>query len=101
MKKTEKNVRTTKKNNDLVFAEKILSQIVVSVVIFVLVFVNSHLHNSVSVNINNQIKHYLTSNIDFNKTIDVAVLYFQNFLKQVQTLPVNKDLNVDFTEAEQ
>ena len=99
MKGIQKGVRI-KKSEDFIFAKKILSQIVVSLIIFVFVFLNSRLNNNVSVNLNNQIKHYLMTNIDFNKTIDVAVAYFQDFLKQTQTLPASNDLNTDFTEAE-
>lgn len=90
--KRERSRRLNKQTKpDDKFAGKVLSQLLVSIVIFTLVFVNSVLTNDVSVAINQKIKHYLTTSIDFDKTVEVAKTYFEGFWNRSKTTPVNSE----------
>ncbi len=89
MKKTRKNSRIAQNKSDERFAKKVICQMVASFLIFVAVFANSKLSNSFSVKLNNSIRHYLCVSVDFDKLVDNAKAYFDNFVNSRQSVPVN------------
>jgi len=92
MKKIRKSRAINESKPDEKFAKKIISQFVVSVMIFAIVFINSKLPSTMSQAINQKIKHYLVVSIDFSKAVSYAKVYIEDFWNQIQTLPVNGDL---------
>ena len=93
MKKTTTNNRNIKSKSDEKFAKKFLSQTLVSLLVFALVFINSKLPYTLSKKISQTIRYYLTMSVDFNKAVDTVKIYFDDFYNQVQTLPASGDTN--------
>ena len=89
MKKTRKNLKSAQNKSDEKFAKKVICQMIASVLIFAVVFANSKLSNSFSVKLNNGIRHYLCVSADFDKVVDNAKAYFDNFINSRQSVPVN------------
>lgn len=89
MKKRKKNSRITHNKNEDKFANKVIIQFFVCMLIFVVCFANSKLSNDVSRQINNQIKHYLCVSVDFDKVIITAKNYFESFINSRESVPVN------------
>lgn len=94
MKKNTNNNRAAKRYQDEKFAKKILSQTIISLIVFALIFINSKLPYAFNKEVNKTIKHYLTVSVDFNKVVSATRVYIDNFFNQVQTLPAsNADEN--------
>lgn len=93
MKKTISKKRNLNSKSNEKFARKTLSQIVISLVMFTLVFINSKLPYTVNQNINKAIKHYLVESIDFNKVVKTAKIYIDDILDKVQTRSVGGDFD--------
>jgi len=99
MKKTKKSSKNIKNRNDERFARKVICQILVCTVIYIVVLANSRLNNPVSVQINERIKQYLCVSVDFKKTIKTVGEYFENILEKQQTIPVNTDGSINTKES--
>ena len=91
MKKTRRNLRQAQNKSDERFAKKVICQVIVSVLIYITVFVNSKLTNSFSVQVNEGIKYYLCTSADFNVIINQTKAYLDNFMNNRQSVPVNSD----------
>lgn len=89
MKKTKRNSRVTQNKNDEIFAQKVVRQFVVSLLIFVVIFANSKLPNSFSVKVNDFIRHCLCTSVDFDKVVSTAKAYYDNIINKQQSMPVN------------
>ena len=89
MKKTKRNPRAIQSKNDEMFAKKIISQVITSFLVFIVLFANSKLPNGFSARVNNYVKHYLVTSVDFDKAISTAKVYFDNFMNTNQSVPVS------------
>lgn len=89
MKKTKRNPRAEQSKNDEIFAKKVISQLIISIFIFVVIFTNSKLPNSFSAKVNNYVRHYLVTSVDFERVVSTAKVYFDSFMNTKQSVPVN------------
>lgn len=101
LKKTKRSSKATRNKNDEIFAKKVISQTIICIVIFVMVFANSNLHNSISIQINDGIKYYLCASVDWSKAISSTKTYIENIMNNQQSVPVNKSDALDTEENNQ
>lgn len=98
MNKTSSSRRKTSNDSDTKFAKKIFFQTITAVSVFALVLINSKLPFKISADINNTVKYYLTTNVDFKKVSTIARNYIFDILNQVQTLPASGNTSENSVE---
>ena len=98
MKKTRKTSRITQNKNDERFAKKVICQMTVCIFVFITIFINSKLSNQFSVQVNNAIRHYLYVSMDFDEVVENAKAYYNRFMNDKQSMPVNSDNTLDTKE---
>lgn len=98
MKKIRRSSKATQNKKDEIFANKVICQMIASIVIFITVFANSKLSNPVSVKINNAIRHYICVSADFGVAVNNAKAYFDNFMNNEKSVPVNSS---DYLETKE
>lgn len=98
MKNTRKKSRLKQNKNDELYAKKVLCQVIVCIIIYIIVVANSKFSNSFSKSISDNIRHYLCVSVDFDNIIDTAKMYIENLTNKQFSVPVNSSGVMDSKE---